>query len=466
MNVWPKQKRAALLEWRGSTQSSSSEQGGSHGQYTRTEATATLPNKAVPIPTSSRFREAAPVSAAAAGTRSADTATVADDRTAGAAGAATADSGFAFRFHPPDLLPHRGLVAGGPPHRRQSHHSQCAADRRRVEHRSCLQLSSRLLALALGDVAAWAMSCAMAHRALRSRWDNLPGRRRNCRRASRQEGLRQRPASRCRAFVAFVHGIPLWPQVGRAGGADPLSVRSSAVGLAGVDGALPQQGFVEAAAQNTIASHAANAQSVPALVSRALDRFCRRRWLWHSRVGAHGSAAAATKTADPGQSVLRRRQSLCTPTGTRQSPGWTTTPQGEETAISRTSRGTDAAAATAERGLVRWWPTKRRSRHRHGPLVQTRRRLGRSLVGVRPRLHRYAPRRLLLHDRCQPHCDSDDRILYRSMVDRNDLPGNAILPWAGNDSGSKGRNRFARSPLSVRSVYGRGGVVRPDAGSR
>src|ERR1039457_1638808 len=152
MNVWPKQKRAALLEWRGSTQSSSSEQGGSHGQYTRTEATATLPNKAVPIPTWSRFREAAPVSAAAAGTRSADTATGADERTAGAAGAATADSGFAFRFHPPDLLPHRGLVAGGPPHRRQSHHSQCAADRRRVEHRSCLQLSSRLLALALVDV--------------------------------------------------------------------------------------------------------------------------------------------------------------------------------------------------------------------------------------------------------------------------------------------------------------------------
>jgi len=32
MSAWPKQKRAALLEWRGSTQSSSSEQGGSYGQ--------------------------------------------------------------------------------------------------------------------------------------------------------------------------------------------------------------------------------------------------------------------------------------------------------------------------------------------------------------------------------------------------------------------------------------------------
>ena len=43
MNAWPKQKQAALLEWRGCTQSSSSEQGGSYGQYTRTEASESRP---------------------------------------------------------------------------------------------------------------------------------------------------------------------------------------------------------------------------------------------------------------------------------------------------------------------------------------------------------------------------------------------------------------------------------------
>jgi hypothetical protein len=46
MTAWPKQERATLLEWRGSTQSSSSEQGGSRGQYTRTEATSSRPNQA------------------------------------------------------------------------------------------------------------------------------------------------------------------------------------------------------------------------------------------------------------------------------------------------------------------------------------------------------------------------------------------------------------------------------------
>ena len=73
-----------------------------------------LPNKAVPIPAWACLREATAISATAAGTRSADATTVASDRTVGALDTATADSGLAFRFHPPDLLPHRGLVAGGP----------------------------------------------------------------------------------------------------------------------------------------------------------------------------------------------------------------------------------------------------------------------------------------------------------------------------------------------------------------
>ena len=69
------------------------------------------------------------------------------------------------------------LLLAAPCHPGQSHHSQCAADHRCVEHRSCVQLSSRLLALALVDLAARAPSGAVAHRASflmgRSSWSAM-----------------------------------------------------------------------------------------------------------------------------------------------------------------------------------------------------------------------------------------------------------------------------------------------------
>src|SRR5271165_6089833 len=465
MTVLAKQERAALLEWRGSTQSSSSEQGGSYGQYTRTEATAPRPNQAAFSPKSTLLREGARISKEAAGSRSADAAAGASDRAKGTVGLAPIGSGFVLGFHPSDLLPHCGLVAGGTPYPRHSHHSEYAADRRCAERRSRFQLSSGLLALALVDVAAGTLSGTLARRALRTRWNNLPGRRRNSGRPSRQESLRQKPASRRRAFVAFVHRVPLRPQVGRAGSADPFPVRPSAVGLASAGSTLPQQGLVETTAQNTVAIDAANAQSASALVSRAIVCLCRRRWLRHPRVGAHSSAAAETPTPDLGQSFLSRCQSLLAACGACPSQGRTTSQEGKEAAIPRAGRGTHAAATAVESGLVRWWPAQRRSRQRHGPLVQDSRRLGRDPVDLRPRSHRHAPRRILLHDRRQSYRKTGDRILYRTMVDRDDLPGNARLPWAGNDSEAKERNRVARSPMPVRFVHGRGGVVRPDAGS-
>src|SRR5271166_2278434 len=107
MTVLAKQERAALLEWRGSTQSSSSEQGGSYGQYTRTEATTSFPI------------EATPVAAEEAGERSADAAAVAGDRAAGTHSPAAPGSRLVFRLHSSDLSPHRGIVAGGPPDPRQ-----------------------------------------------------------------------------------------------------------------------------------------------------------------------------------------------------------------------------------------------------------------------------------------------------------------------------------------------------------
>ena len=127
------------------------------------------------------------------------------------------------------LLPDCGLFAGGTPYPRHSYHSEYAADGRCAERRSRLQLSSCLLTLALVDMTAGALSGALARRALRTRRNDLPGRRRNRGRPSRQESLRQRPASRRRAFVAFVHSVPLRPQVGRAGSADPFPVRPSAL---------------------------------------------------------------------------------------------------------------------------------------------------------------------------------------------------------------------------------------------
>ena len=310
MTAWPKQIRATLLEWRGSTHSSSSEQGGSHGQYTYKEATASRPNQPAFASKPTFPCEGARISKATAGSCSADAAAGASDRAKGTAGLAPIGSGSVLGFHPSHLLPDCGLVAGGTPYPRHSYHSEYAADGRCAERRSRLQLSSCLLTLALVDMAAGAISGALARRALRTRRNDLPGRRRNRGRPSRQESLRQRPASRRRAFVAFVHSVPLRPQVGRAGSADPFPVRPSAVGLACAGSTLPQQGFVEAAAQDTVAIDAANAQSASALVSRTIVCLCRRRWLRHPRVGPYSSAAAEAPTPDLGQSFLPRCQSL------------------------------------------------------------------------------------------------------------------------------------------------------------
>src|SRR5262249_3950554 len=340
MTVWPQQERATLLEWRGSTESSSSEQGGSHGQYIHTEATVSHPEQATPPSKATSLGEGASLSKAAAGSRSAGAGAGASDRAKGTFGRAASGPGHELGFQSSDLLPHRGLVAGGIPDSRHSHHSEYAADCLRAECRSRLQLSSCLLALALVNVATGPLSGALARRALRTRGNDLSGRRRNCGRPSRQESLRQGAAPRRRAFVPFVHGVPVRPQVDRAGSADPIPVRPSAVGLASAGRALPQQGLVEAAARNAVATDAADAQGASALVSRAIVCFCRRRRLRHPRVSAYFGAAAATPTSDLGQSFLPRCQSLRASRSACPSRGRPTTQEGKEVALSRAGRRT------------------------------------------------------------------------------------------------------------------------------
>src|SRR5262245_27481210 len=115
MTVWPKQERAALLEWRRSTQSSSSEQGGSHGQYTRTEATSSRPRQATVSSESMSLGEGARVSEETAGPRSADATARAGDRAKSTVGPPACGSSHRLGFQPPDLLPDCGLVAGRTP---------------------------------------------------------------------------------------------------------------------------------------------------------------------------------------------------------------------------------------------------------------------------------------------------------------------------------------------------------------
>src|SRR5579885_1734056 len=109
MTGWPKHKRAAWLEGRGYNTSSSSEQGGSHGQYTQSRSAASLPS------------EAAAPSPATASAGPARTAATAGPRTAGAVGVAPAVARLGRCLHPADLSSLRGVVVGGAADHRQSH---------------------------------------------------------------------------------------------------------------------------------------------------------------------------------------------------------------------------------------------------------------------------------------------------------------------------------------------------------
>src|SRR5579885_1039011 len=340
MTGWPKHKRAALLEWRGYNTSSSSEQGGSHGQYTQSRSAASLPG------------EAAAPSPATASAGPARTAATAGPRTAGAVGVAPAVARLGRCLHPADLSSLRGVVVGGAADHRQSHDSQCPADGGPSGGGTSAHGSPRFLAPASVDLAAEPTLDARGNRALRSRRTGPSGRRRHRRRTSRQESLWQGASSRCRALVALVHGVSLRAQVGRVGRVGPFPVHQPAVGFAGAGGALSEQGPVgEATTQDAVAANAANAQGAVALVSRTYFRLCRRRRLRHARVGPPRGAAAVALDAD--QSFLRRCQSLRAAAGTHRSQDrWSTPRQRGQAAVPRKSRGPQPPAAASERGLA------------------------------------------------------------------------------------------------------------------
>ena len=384
MTAWPKQKRAALLEWRGSSQSSSSEQGGSYGQYTRTEAAAPRPDRQQPRWNSTFSAQRPPTLGSGSGlVLGGRGEQIASNRAKGAIGLAASGSGSGAR-----LSPDRPITASWSCCWRPSSRSAV------IPFSICC---GRSAALNVGHASSyhrvfsrspWSMwrlgrcLARMARRALRSRGMISSGRRRNGRRASRQEGLRQRPASRCRTFVAFVHGLPLRPQMGRAGGVGPRSRLPVGRGLCQCwwcctaartrrsGGTRRRHNSCGKCSRSFCTGFPNGLLSLPATAAtaptnwRARRRGRRRpkRLTLVSRFYADANLyAPPAATARRGRDDHARRERNCR------------TP---EQVVA-----THAATTAAERGLVRRRPTQRRGRHRHRPLVQSTRRLGRGTCG-------------------------------------------------------------------------------------
>src|SRR5947209_2024275 len=352
MDSCTKQKRAALMEWREYHAPSRSRQGGSHAQYSQGAAT----------PAYETFATAAATTTQSPTTRSASALPTREPSTFG-------HSSFLARLcrcvHASDLLPLLCFAARSGFDHGQPHCPESAAHTWYLGARSRFQLPSLLLETTLVAVASGLSSGRLADWPLCCFGVNSTGGRRHRRRASRQEGLRQGPASRRRALVPVLYCLPLRPQVGGAGDLGQVSVCLSPLGAAHLSSALsqPEQRQKEARPpQNPSSVDAADAQGRTALVPRPPFRLCRRWRLRYSRVGTH--RGEATPALDLGQSLLCQRQLVQTAdSGSQQKGGGAATRERRQAACSRTGSEQNERAAKTQRGLVWRWTTRRGSRH-------------------------------------------------------------------------------------------------------
>src|SRR5436305_139260 len=177
MSSCTKQKRAALMEWKGVTRSLRSKQGSSYDHYSHGPTTQAI--ESLPTPTPPATQHAAACAAATlppGGTSS--------------GGAALVPPGLRRSLHAPDLLPllypgARGRIDHGQPYGHES-----AAYARHLGARGFFQLPSRLLETTLVAVASGTDPGRANCPALRRHRPHSPGGRRHRRRASPQEGVR------------------------------------------------------------------------------------------------------------------------------------------------------------------------------------------------------------------------------------------------------------------------------------
>ena len=176
------------------------------------------------------------------------------------------------------------------------------------------------------------------------------------------------------------------------------------------------------------------------LVSPAEIRLCRRRRVWNARLG--GFRPSASRPSDPGQPLLSRRELVRPAAAGAGQEEWTPAPEGPQAALAR-GGCEEGSSIPPDRGLVRGRYAPHRSRFGHGSWVPERRGPGSHSLGLCPRPHRHAPRRIFLHHRSNHDPANDRRDLQRSLVHRDHVPGDARLPGSGEHAGS---NREDRAP--------------------
>ena len=97
--------------------------------------------------------------------------------------------------------------------------------------------------------------------------------------------------------------------------------------------------------------------------------------------------------------------------------------------------------------------------HGNRALVQSRSRSGGDPPGVRPRHHRHAPQRILLHDGRRAERVGRGRGVLRSLEYRNYVSRDALGAGPGDDARMASEDRVACGPVLVRVVHGGGDPV-------
>src|SRR5262245_51988501 len=227
MSSCAQQKRAALVEWRGFPQSSPSRQGGSHGQHNHRPASPAVQTLPPSTPPPAQSPTALATATPPTGSPS-------------AFGPPLLRASLRRGVHAPDLLPLFRPAAGRCFDHRQPYDPQSAPHAGRAAARTPCQLSSRLLETTVVAVAFGTPPGRVDHWSLAGLGFDSCGWRRYRRRASRQNGLRQGPPSRRRAFVPLLYRLSLRPQVGGAGDPGAIFVYDAALGAAGLGGVVSQ----------------------------------------------------------------------------------------------------------------------------------------------------------------------------------------------------------------------------------
>jgi hypothetical protein len=188
--------------------------------------------------------------------------------------------------------------------------------------------------------------------------------------ASREEGLWQGAASRCRALDSFLHGLALGAQMGGVGHPGPVAGIEPSLGTARPVRSLSfARGEQEtrSSPQDAVRLDAATVVRAAAVVSPAEIPLFRRRRLWHAPSRAIRFPPAAP---DIGQQVRQGRQPPQSAAETETRHEGPPARQRTQAALARVRGGENPSPPAAERLMVRWRSSTGNRRHGNGALVQ------------------------------------------------------------------------------------------------